>query len=63
MTARNWDVITITPRFRRCSQVAGVRGGMTHGASDELGMHAIENPVLFKDLHATIPSALPIMSN
>lgn len=32
----------------------GVRGGMTYGASDELGMHAVENPVHIHDLHATM---------
>ncbi|MDA0811771.1 MAG: DUF1501 domain-containing protein, partial [Verrucomicrobia bacterium] len=32
----------------------GVRGGMAYGASDELGMHAVENPVHVHDLHATM---------
>jgi hypothetical protein len=32
----------------------GVKGGMVYGASDEFGMHAIENPVHVHDLHATI---------
>ena len=32
----------------------GVRGGHVHGASDELGMHAVEQPVHVHDLHATI---------
>lgn len=32
----------------------GVRGGMVYGASDELGMHAIHNPVHVHDFHATI---------
>ena len=32
----------------------GVKGGMVYGASDELGMHATENPVHVHDLHATI---------
>lgn len=32
----------------------GVRGGMTHGATDEFGWHAIENKVHVHDLHATI---------
>jgi uncharacterized protein (DUF1501 family) len=32
----------------------GVRGGLTYGATDELGMHAIENRVHVHDLHATI---------
>ena len=32
----------------------GVRGGLTYGATDELGMHAVENRVHVHDLHATI---------
>jgi hypothetical protein len=32
----------------------GVKGGRVYGASDELGMHAVENPVHVHDLHATI---------
>jgi hypothetical protein len=32
----------------------GVKGGLTYGASDELGMNAVENPVHVHDLHATI---------
>ncbi len=32
----------------------GVKGGMTYGASDEMGMNAVENPVHVHDLHATI---------
>jgi hypothetical protein len=32
----------------------GVKRGLTYGATDELGMHAIENRVHVHDLHATI---------
>jgi Protein of unknown function (DUF1501) len=32
----------------------GVRGGLAYGATDELGMNAVENPVHVHDLHATI---------
>ncbi len=32
----------------------GVRGGLVYGATDELGMDAVENPVHVHDLHATI---------
>jgi uncharacterized protein (DUF1501 family) len=32
----------------------GVRGGLTYGATDEFGMHAVENRVHVHDLHATI---------
>ncbi|MBL8856831.1 MAG: DUF1501 domain-containing protein, partial [Planctomycetaceae bacterium] len=38
----------------------GVRGGMTYGATDELGFHPIENPVHVRDLHATILHQLGI---
>ena len=33
---------------------AGVKAGHAHGATDELGHHAIENKVHMHDLHATI---------
>jgi hypothetical protein len=32
----------------------GVRGGMTHGATDEIGYKAVANPVHIHDWHATI---------
>ena len=32
----------------------GVKGGTIYGATDELGMHAVENIVTMHDLHATI---------
>jgi hypothetical protein len=32
----------------------GVRGGLAYGATDELGMKAVENPVHVHDLHATL---------
>lgn len=32
----------------------GVKGGLVHGASDEFGMNAVENPVHVHDLHATV---------
>jgi hypothetical protein len=32
----------------------GVRGGLAYGATDEFGMHAVDNPVHVHDLHATI---------
>ena len=32
----------------------GVKGGLAFGATDELGMNAVENPVHVHDLHATI---------
>ena len=33
---------------------AGVKGGLMYGATDEFGMHAVENRVHVHDLHATI---------
>ena len=33
---------------------AGVRGGVVHGATDEIGYKAVENRVSVHDLHATI---------
>jgi hypothetical protein len=33
---------------------AGVKGGTVHGATDEFGFKAVENPVHVHDLHATI---------
>ncbi len=32
----------------------GIKGGVTYGATDELGYRAVENPVHVRDLHATI---------
>ncbi len=32
----------------------GVKGGMVHGTTDEVGLKAVENPVHVHDLHATI---------
>ena len=32
----------------------GVKGGIQYGRTDEYGYHAVENPVNFHDLHATI---------
>src|SRR5437868_9632855 len=33
---------------------AGVRGGTVHGATDELGFHAVEHPHYVTDIHATL---------
>jgi hypothetical protein len=38
----------------------GVKGGMTYGATDELGYNAVENPVHVHDLHATMLRLLGI---
>jgi uncharacterized protein (DUF1501 family) len=38
----------------------GVKGGIAHGATDELGYHAVENPHYVTDVHATIYHLLGI---
>jgi len=38
----------------------GIRGGMTYGATDELGYNAVENIVPVRDLHATMLHQLGI---
>jgi hypothetical protein len=37
---------------------AGVKKGMVHGATDELGFHAVEHPHYVTDMHATVLHAL-----
>ena len=32
----------------------GIRGGMIHGATDEVGFHAVENRHYVTDIHATV---------
>jgi hypothetical protein len=36
----------------------GIRGGITHGASDELGFQPVEDPVHVHDLQATLLNQL-----
>ena len=38
----------------------GILGGLTHGATDELGYHAVEDVVHVHDLHATLLHQLGI---
>jgi uncharacterized protein (DUF1501 family) len=38
----------------------GVKGGVTHGATDELGYYAVENKVHVHDLHATMLKLLGV---
>ena len=38
----------------------GIKGGMSYGATDELGYAAVENPVSVHDLHATMLHLLGI---
>jgi hypothetical protein len=39
-----------------CAWLAGggIKGGVTHGATDELGFYAVENPRYVTDVHATV---------
>jgi uncharacterized protein (DUF1501 family) len=39
---------------------AGIKGGAVHGATDELGYHAVEDVVSVHDLHATLLHVLGI---
>jgi hypothetical protein len=36
----------------------GIRGGIAHGATDEIGFHAVENPHYVTDVHATLMQQL-----
>ena len=38
----------------------GIKGGITHGATDELGYNAVEDVVPVHDLHATMLQLLGI---
>ena len=40
----------------------GIKGGLVHGATDELGFHAVENPHYVTDVHATILNQLGLDS-
>ncbi len=41
----------------------GVKPGLRLGATDDLGLMAVESPVHFRDLHATILAALGIQND
>lgn len=43
-----------TTAFTSCLAGGGVKGGMTYGGTDELGLGVVENPVHVHDFHATI---------
>jgi hypothetical protein len=36
----------------------GLKGGIAHGATDELGFHAVENRHYITDVHATVMKQL-----
>jgi hypothetical protein len=40
--------------FSVCMAGGGIRGGVAHGATDEIGFHAVESPHYVTDVHATI---------
>jgi uncharacterized protein (DUF1501 family) len=40
--------------FSVCLAGGGIRGGIAHGATDEIGFHAVEHPHYVTDVHATI---------
>jgi hypothetical protein len=41
---------------------AGIRGGVVHGATDEIGFHAVEDRHYVTDIHATILNLLGLDS-
>jgi len=41
----------------------GIRGGIAHGATDEIGFHAVEHPHYATDLHATLLHQLGLHPN
>jgi hypothetical protein len=41
---------------------AGIQGGAVHGATDELGFHAVEHPHYVTDIHATVLHCLGLDS-
>lgn len=41
----------------------GIKGGQIHGATDEIGLRAIEKPVHFRDIHTTILHQLGLDQN
>jgi uncharacterized protein (DUF1501 family) len=48
-----------------CAWLAGggIKGGITHGATDELGFHAVENRHYVTDIHATVLHQLGLDSH
>lgn len=41
----------------------GIRGGVVHGATDEIGFHAVEDPHYVTDVHATLMHQLGLYSH
>ena len=46
--------------FTMCLAGAGIQGGRTFGATDELGLHAVEDRLHVHDLHATFLGLLGV---
>ena len=60
-TAENGDGRNHHPKaFTMWLAGGGVRGGLTYGATDDLGYLPVENPVHMHDLHATLLYALGV---
>ena len=45
---------TTTTASRSGWPAAAIKGGIVHGATDELGFHAVENRHYVTDIHATV---------
>jgi uncharacterized protein (DUF1501 family) len=41
----------------------GVKGGVVHGATDEIGFHAVEHPHYVTDVHATLLHQMGLQSD
>ena len=41
----------------------GIKGGVTHGATDELGFHAVEHRHYVTDIHATVMQLMGLDSH
>jgi hypothetical protein len=41
----------------------GIKGGIAHGSTDDLGFHAVEHPHYVTDIHATLLRQLGIDSH
>ena len=41
----------------------GIKGGQVYGATDEIGLRAVEKPVHFRDIHTTILHQLGLDQN
>jgi hypothetical protein len=48
------DEITTTSVSRGVMAGGGVKGGIVHGATDDIGLKAVQDPVHIRDLHTTV---------